>query len=311
MITPFGVAQADRQRALWLSTIAFTICFAVWTIFAIIGVQIKTELGLSETQFGILVATPILTGSLTRLLLGIWTEQYGGRLVFPLQMLLAAAATWMLTWAETYTMYLVAALGVGLAGGSFAIGVAYVSRWFPQERQGTALGIFGAGNVGAAVTKFGAPFVMVAFGWEAVAQVWAIALAAMALIFFVLAKDDPLLEQRRASGAAAPSLAQQLAPLKKLQVWRFSLYYFFVFGAFVALALWLPHYLVERLRPRHPHRRDGGGGVQPGGEPLPCLWRAPVRPVRRAHRDVLDLRFLDGPVVHAVLSADRVRDPRR
>jgi MFS transporter, NNP family, nitrate/nitrite transporter len=245
MITLNGVAQVDRQRALWLSTVAFTLCFAVWTIFAIIGVQIKAELGLSETQFGILVATPILTGSLTRLLLGIWTEQYGGRLVFPLQMLLAAAATWMLTWAETYPMYLVAALGVGLAGGSFAIGVAYVSRWFPQERQGTALGIFGAGNVGAALTKFGAPFVMVAFGWEAVAQVWAVALAAMAVIFFLFAKDDPMLTQRRESGAAAPSLAAQLAPLKKLQVWRFSLYYFFVFGAFVALALWLPHYLVS------------------------------------------------------------------
>ena len=245
MTTLTGVAQADRQRALWLSTAAFTLCFAVWTIFAIIGVQIKAELGLSETQFGILVATPILTGSLTRLLLGIWTEQYGGRLVFPLQMLLAAAATWMLTWAETYPMYLVAALGVGLAGGSFAIGVAYVSRWFPQERQGTALGIFGAGNVGAAVTKFGAPFVMVAFGWEAVAQIWAIALAAMAVIFFMFAKNDPMLTQRRASGAAAPSLAAQLAPLRKLQVWRFSLYYFFVFGAFVALALWLPHYLVS------------------------------------------------------------------
>jgi MFS transporter, NNP family, nitrate/nitrite transporter len=240
-----GVAQADRQKALWLSTVAFTLCFAVWTIFAIIGVQIKAELGLSETQFGILVATPILTGSLIRLLLGIWTEQYGGRLVFPVQMLLAAAATWMLTWAETYPMYLVAALGVGLAGGSFAIGVAYVSRWFPQERQGTALGIFGAGNVGAAVTKFGAPFVMVAFGWEAVAQVWAIGLAAMAVIFFIFAKDDPMLTQRRASGAAAPSLAEQLAPLRKLQVWRFSLYYFFVFGAFVALALWMPHYLVS------------------------------------------------------------------
>lgn len=119
-----GVAKADQNRALALSTIAFTMNFAVWTIFAIIGVQIKTELGLNETQFGILVATPILTGSLTRLILGIWTEQYGGRIVFPAQMLLAALATWLLTAASTYPMFLVAALGVGLAGGSFAIGVA-------------------------------------------------------------------------------------------------------------------------------------------------------------------------------------------
>ncbi|MBU0585868.1 MAG: MFS transporter [Alphaproteobacteria bacterium] len=240
-----GVTRTDQNRALGLSTIAFTVCFAVWTIFAIIGVQIKAQLGLNETQFGILVATPILTGSLTRLMLGIWTEQYGGRLVFPIQMLLTAVATWLLTQAETFPMFLVAALGVGLAGGSFAIGVAYVSHWYPREKQGTALGIFGAGNVGAAVTKFGAPFVMVAFGWQAVANIWALALAAIAVIFFVFSKNDPVFEARRKSGGKAASIAAQLAPLKNLQVWRFSLYYFFVFGAFVALALWLPHYLVD------------------------------------------------------------------
>jgi NNP family nitrate/nitrite transporter-like MFS transporter len=240
-----GVTRGDQTRALSLSTVAFTLCFAVWTIFAIIGVQIKKELGLSQTEFGLLVATPILTGSLIRLILGIWTEQYGGRLVFSIQMLSAAAATWMLTAATTYPMFLLAALGVGVAGGSFAIGVAYVSRWYPKEKQGTALGVFGAGNVGAAVTKFGAPFVMVAFGWEAVAQLWAGALAVMAVAFFLLAKDDPTFARRKVTGAKAPSVLAQLSPLKRLQVWRFSLYYFFVFGAFVALALWMPNYLVN------------------------------------------------------------------
>ena len=245
MNTPAGISRRDQNNALTLSTIAFTMNFAVWTIFAIIGVQIQSQLGLSETQFGILVATPILTGSLTRLMLGIWTEQYGGRIVFPIQMLLAAIATWLLTMAQTYPMFLVAALGVGLAGGSFAVGVAYVSHWYPREKQGTALGIFGAGNVGAAVTKFGAPFFMVAYGWEAVANIWALGLAVMAVIFFFFAKNDPVFEARRKSGAKPASVAAQLAPLKNLQVWRFSLYYFFVFGAFVALALWLPHYLVD------------------------------------------------------------------
>ncbi|WP_330447971.1 MFS transporter [Paracoccus marcusii] len=123
------------------------------------------------------MATPILTGSVSRLFLGIWTEKYGGRLVFSSQMLLTAIATWALTLADTYVMYLVAALGIGLAGGSFIIGVAYVSRWYDAGHQGTALGIFGAGNVGAAVTKFVAPFVMVAYGWHGVAYVWAAGLA--------------------------------------------------------------------------------------------------------------------------------------
>ena len=245
MQTVATASRADQTRALSLSTVAFTACFAVWTIFSIIGVAIKGELGLNDTQFGLLVATPILTGSLTRIFLGVWTEKYGGRLVFSGQMILAALATWALTFADTYIMYLVAALGIGLAGGSFIIGVAYVSRWYDAGHQGTALGIFGAGNVGAAVTKFVAPFVMVAYGWQSVANVWAAALALMGVIFFVFAKDDPVLVERRRTGAKAPSFAQQFAPLKNLQVWRFSLYYFFVFGAFVALALWLPHYLID------------------------------------------------------------------
>ncbi|MGM0584860.1 MAG: nitrate/nitrite transporter [Pseudomonadota bacterium] len=238
-------SRADQTRALGLSTFAFTVCFAVWTIFSIIGVQIKAELGLTESEFGLLVATPILTGSLSRLILGVWTEKYGGRLVFSAQMILTGLATWALTFADSYEMYLLAALGIGLAGGSFIIGVAYVSRWYPAERQGTALGVFGAGNVGAAVTKFVAPFVMVAYGWQGVAQVWAVAIALTGVAFFVFAKDDPELSRRRREGVQGPSLAEQFAPLKNLQVWRFSLYYFFVFGAFVALALWTPHYLIE------------------------------------------------------------------
>ena len=237
-------AAVGAGSALWMSTFAFTACFAVWTIFSIIGVQIKQDLGLSEAQFGLLAGTPILTGSLVRVLLGVWTDQYGGRVVNLMVMLSAALATFLLSYAETYPQFLVAALGVGMAGGSFAVGIAYVSKFFPKEKQGTALGIFGAGNVGAAVTKFAAPFVMIAFGWQSVAQIWAGALAVIAVAFFLLTRDDPALVERRRTGAKPESTAMQFTPLMKLQVWRFSLYYFFVFGAFVALALWLPHYLV-------------------------------------------------------------------
>jgi len=234
----------DQNRALWLSTAAFTACFAVWTIFSIIGVQIKSDLDLNETQFGLLVGTPILMGSLIRLLLGGGTEQYGGRVVYTAVMLSAAVATWLLTFAYDYPTFLLAALGVGIAGGSFAVGVAYVAKWYPEQKQGTALGVFGAGNVGAAVTKFVAPFVMVAYGWQAVANIWAIALAIVGILFWVFAKDEPQLEARRKAGVKPEPMLSLIAPLKNLQVWRFSLYYFFVFGAFVALALWLPRYLI-------------------------------------------------------------------
>ena len=238
------VTPARQNKILGMSTLAFTVCFAVWTIFSIIGVKIKQDLGLSDTQFGLLAGTPILTGSLSRIFLGIWTDQYGGRVVYVLTMLAAAAATFALSYATSYEMMLLAALGIGLAGGSFAVGVAYVSKWYPKEKQGTALGVFGAGNVGAAVTKFVAPFVMIAFGWTVVAQVWAIVLVVTAILFWLLTEDDPELMARRATKQKAKGIFLQLEPLRNLQVWRFSIYYFFVFGAFVALALWLPRYLV-------------------------------------------------------------------
>ncbi|MBK1634833.1 MFS transporter [Rhodovulum adriaticum] len=242
MHTLTGVTRGDQYRALGLSTFAFTVCFAVWTIFSIIGVKIKGELGLSDTQFGLLVATPVLTGSISRIFLGVWTEQFGGRIMFPLQMLITAVCVWLLTWAQTYEVFLLAALGLGLAGGSFIIGVAYTSRWFEAKNQGTALGIFGAGNVGAAVTNFGAPFLVVALGWEGTARVYAVVLAITAVLFFLLSKTDPVQVDRKRTGEGPVSTGQQLEPLKDIQVWRFATYYFFVFGGFVALASFLPRY---------------------------------------------------------------------
>lgn len=239
-----GVTPGQQRQALGMSTLAFTVCFAVWTIFSIIGVRIKQELGLSETEFGLLVATPVLTGSISRIFLGVLTEQYGGRIMFPIQMVTTAVAAFLLSMADSYALFLLAALGVGLAGGSFIIGIAYVSRWYESNAQGTALGIFGVGNMGAAVTNFGAPFLVNAFGWQQTAQIYSGVLIAMAVIFWLFTKDDPVLVEQRKTKAKPPSALMQLEPLKNIQVWRFATYYFFVFGAFVALASWLPRYYV-------------------------------------------------------------------
>src|SRR3974390_3405294 len=220
--TSAAQGSQNSNKALWLSTLSFTICFAVWTIFSIIGIRIKQELGLNETGLGVLVGIPILSGSLIRLILGVWTDQYGGRRVYTVVMLAAAVATYFLTWAHTYPQFLVAAFFVGVAGGSFAVGIAYVSRFYPTAKQGTALGIFGAGNVGAAVTKFLAPFVLVAYGWQAVAQVWALAIGAMGILFWIFSEEDPVVRARRAKHEKPKSAWLELAPLKNLQVWRFA-----------------------------------------------------------------------------------------
>ena len=237
------VTEGQRSVALGASTIAFTACFAVWTIFSIIGIKIQKELGLSDTEFGLLVGTPILSGAVSRLFIGILADRFGGRKIMPVVMLTAAAAAFVLTFAHTYVQFLVAALFMGVAGGSFAAGVAFVARWYPRERTGTALGIFGMGTLGAAITN-SASFLMVAVGWITVARIWAAALAVVAVGFYVFTRDDPIAARQHGRAANAPSFADQLAPLAKLQVWRFAIYYAFVFGAFVALSLWLPRYYI-------------------------------------------------------------------
>ena len=175
------------MRVLVSSTFAFTICFAVWMIFAVLGIPIKTQLGLSETEFGLLAAMPVLTGSLVRVPLGIWTDRYGGRPVFFVLMLLAVVPIWLLSYATEYWQFLVLALFVGLTGGSFSVGTPYVARWFPRNKQGLAMGVFGAGNSGSAITKFVAPALIAAAGgaWVIVPQVYAVALLVTAILFWL------------------------------------------------------------------------------------------------------------------------------
>ncbi|HUA50596.1 MAG TPA: nitrate/nitrite transporter [Candidatus Sulfotelmatobacter sp.] len=236
--------ERRRGRILAVTTAGYVGCFAVWTIFAIIGVEIQREYHLSDTAFGLLVGMPFLSGSLMRPVLGVLADRHGGRRPFFGVMLVAVAATWLVADAGTMPWLLVAGLGSGIAGACSAVGLSYIARWYPRERHGTALGIFGAGNTGAALTKLAAPWVMEAWGWQSVARLWALLLLASAAIFWLGSSEDPEQASRRAAGQGATALAAQIAPLRRLQVWRFGLYYFFAFGGYVALAVWLPHYLV-------------------------------------------------------------------
>lgn len=235
-------SKASQYQALILSAGAFTVCFAVWTLFSIIGVKIKQELHLDDSEFGLLIATPVLTGALSRLFLGLLSDRFGGRRVFALLMLLTSGAVYSVSVVSSFPLFLLAALGLGFSGGSFAVGVSYVSNWFDRARQGTALGIFGAGTIGTAITSFGAPLLVNAVGWRETAQIYAAVLAIAGLLFYLLTREDPSSAGRSAGTIKPRRLSDQLAPLARLQVWRFSLYYFFVFGAFVALASWLPRY---------------------------------------------------------------------
>lgn len=238
--------KQKQWSVLSANTVAFAANFAVWTLFSILGIKIKQDLGLSETQFGVLIATPILTGSISRLPLGILTDLFGGRRVFTILMICIVPAIYSITLATAYWHYLLIGLFVGLAGGSFAVGIAYTSAWFEKERQGTAMGIFGAGNAGAAVTNLAAPLLIVAYGWDSVPTIYAICMLVIIVLFWIFTFEDPAHADKTIARKTL-CLRTQLAPLKEMRVWRFGLYYYFVFGGFVALALWLPKYYIGQF----------------------------------------------------------------
>lgn len=223
------------------STFAFTICFAVWLMFAVLGIPIKEELGLNETQFGLLTAMPVLTGSIIRVPLGIWTDRYGGRIVFFLLMIATVVPIWLMSYATEYWHFLVVSLFVGLAGGSFSVGTPYVARWFPRDHQGMAMGVFGAGNSGSAVTKFVAPALILAAGgsWTIVPKVYSVMMLVTAVLFWMGSRTDPA-----HNVPSAVSMQAQLKVLKDPRVWRYCQYYSVVFGGYVALALWMTKYYI-------------------------------------------------------------------
>ncbi|MEH6578556.1 MAG: nitrate/nitrite transporter [Amphritea sp.] len=238
----FANETQQQISALVMSTLAFAACFAVWTLFSVIGIEIKSELSLSETEFGVLVATPILTGALARLPMGVLVERVGGRRLMLVLMLLVSLPLYGLSIAETYSDYLLIGLGIGLSGSSFIVGIHYVSSWSNSDNQGLTMGIFGAGSLGAALTNLVAPLIILAYGWRQAPVVYAFVLILVALMFWMMTSDDP--KHNRVDAAPRYSLAEQLSVLWDLRVWRFGLYYFVVFGGYVALALWLPDYYV-------------------------------------------------------------------
>lgn len=242
--------MTDRSRA-WVvlaaNTLAFTVCFAAWVLYGVLVTHL-VEGGVyhwSRSLVGVLIGAPVLTGAIMRLPVGMLCDQYGGRIVYCLLMLAAAVPMFLVSWADRYLEFLLGGLGFGLAGASFAAGVAYTALWFPKDRIGTALGIFGMGNAGAALTAMFAPVLLQRLtadsteGWRALPRVYAGLLLVTAGLFWIVT------ETRKPPATAATSLLQRLAPLRHGRVWRFGLYYMFYFGGFVALSQWLIPYYVN------------------------------------------------------------------
>jgi NNP family nitrate/nitrite transporter-like MFS transporter len=230
------MARSGNLSVLFISTWAFTVCFAVWMMFGVVGIPIREQLGLDSTEFGLLTATPVLTGAIFRLPLGIWTDRFGGRIIMLLLLVACAVPLWLAAYATALWQFLLLGLALGLVGASFSVGTPYVARFFPKESRGFAMGFFGAGTVGAALNMFVAPWLIAAYGWQMVPKVYAVALLVTALLFWVLSKPDP------GVGGQVPSMWRQLSVLRNPRVWKYCQYYSIVFGGFTALSIWMPQY---------------------------------------------------------------------
>jgi NNP family nitrate/nitrite transporter-like MFS transporter len=248
MPTDDTATRGQRRRVLWLSTIAFTLLFGVWLMLGILGIPISKELGLTKGEMYWLTIAAILAGALPRFNFGVWADLYGGRKVFTLLLLAVALPTFWVSRVTSYYELLACALLYGWAGNAYTAGIAWTAAWFPKERQGLALGVFGAGNVGASVTKLiGPPLIAliptaglfggaIPGGWRFIPVLYAALLLIMAaLIWF----GTPVSDRCPAKGR---SYREIMAPLKQSRAWQFSLHYVVVFGAYVALSAQLPAY---------------------------------------------------------------------
>lgn len=246
-----GTAKG-ANRVLVMSTLAFTLMFAVWLMFGILGIPIQQEFGLTDIQLSWISAVAVLNGSLWRLPAGMLADRIGGRKITIFMLFATAIPAYLVSFTDGYMMTLVLAFLVGFAGNLFSVGISWNSAWFGQHQKGFALGVFGAGNVGASVTKLIGPGVIVATagatyifgiqgGWRLIPVIYAALLVLVGVLtVFIAPRPD------RAPGKTQ-TIREQLEPLKEIRVWRFSLYYVAVFGAYVALSAWLPKYYVDNF----------------------------------------------------------------
>lgn len=238
------IKQRYSYRALTMATFAFAACFSVWTLYSILGIDYKERFNLSATEFGLLLAAPIFTGAVFRIPIGFLAEKISCKKLFFWQMLLTAPPLFYLPYVGSYSGLIWLGFAFGISGVSFTIGIRYVTDWFDTKRQGFALGVFGAGNAGAAITLILVPFIIKSYGWEFIGPFYGIGILVVAVLFRFIAPEINKFYQQKNEH----DLAYYIAPLKDLQVWRFGLYYYFVFGSFLALILWLPQYYVSAYK---------------------------------------------------------------
>ena len=240
-----GIHVIDQRgaanRNLALGTISFAICFAVWGLISAFAPQFRAELHLTAKSTALLVAVPVLLGSLARIPMGILTDLFGGRLIFTLLMVFSAAAAALIPLAGDYNQLLAFGFLLGMAGSSFAIGIGYVSRWFPPSQQGTALGVYGMGNIGQSAAVFLGPVLAAMVGRKGVFLGMGVVTVLWSGAFLLLARDAPRTKPPAGLGPMLKVLATERLS------WALSAFYFLTFGGFVAFSIYLPSLLRDEF----------------------------------------------------------------
>ncbi|HSM85015.1 MAG TPA: MFS transporter [Candidatus Limnocylindrales bacterium] len=245
--------ERSNTLQLVLGTGAFALCFAVFGTVSAMMPVLKKQFQLAPVQASIAMAIPVLLGSLGRIPLGLLTDRFGGRKVFTWTMVVSTLAALLMGMVQSYSQLLVFGLFTGIALASFSVGIAFVSGWYSTERQGVALGIYGAGNAGQSLAAFGAPLLFAQLGFRNTFWSFAALLAVWALLFFLLARDAP-------RTAPPKALSQMVRPLSERMSWVLSFFYFLTFGGFVAMSIYLPLLLTEifKLTPQDAGFRTAG-----------------------------------------------------
>jgi NNP family nitrate/nitrite transporter-like MFS transporter len=243
-------AASGSRRALVLALVSFFACFYVWSLFGPLGPKIQHDLQLTEVQLSWVVAIPVVLGSLVRIPMGILTDRLGGRVMFAgLMLYTAIPAALLAVFHSGFWVLVVLGFLLGVTGSSFAIGVPFVSRWTPPQRQGAALGIYGMGMGGTVAAALTAPTLADRFGLAAPFVVGVVLMLALGAIFWLVARDAPVPRPKTA-------LMEPLRIfVREPRAWALTLFYFLAFGGFVAMFLYLPKLLVGVY---HLQRADAG-----------------------------------------------------
>ncbi|GAE28875.1 MFS transporter [Alkalihalobacillus hemicellulosilyticus] len=222
-----------QASALIFATVAMIVSFTVWSVFSPIANMVQEQYGLSETEKSFLIVTPIILGSVMRIPIGIVADRLGARKVYAVIMAFAVIPLIAAGFAQSYAALLFWAFLIGMTGTTFTIAITYVTKFFPKEQQGLALGIIGIGNLGTAMAALFIPSVVYLVGMSWMFWILAAVLSLMTIIFWFMTEDAD-------SNQKSQSLMQSLSVLQFKDTWILSAYYFLTFGGFVAFGFYLP-----------------------------------------------------------------------